>query len=529
MAKHSLLFSWIGTNDLLAMSAEVSPADQKRVLDALKTNREPQKHTGPIKTLVKQERFDEIHLLSNYPKFLNQLFLNWLGTKISLHDVSISDPTDYAQILNAVDKVLGTANIRADSKVSFFLTPGTPSMAATWILVGKSRYDAIFWQSFQGKATKSTIPFDVVAGFASELASVPDMNLQHLAANAPSEIEGFERIAGSSKDLKLAAGRAAKAARRDVPVLILGDSGTGKEMFAEAIHNASRRKTKPFIRINCAAIPDTLLESALFGHTKGAFSDAKKDHPGAFQQADGGTLFLDEVGECSPLMQAALLRVLQPPDGKGPCHREFSPVGDVGKRVVANVRILSATNRDLVERVQKGDFREDLFYRLAVIKVKLPPLRNRKADLPALVDILLEGVNRDFTSMEPGYRHKTISDSVKRFVRQYEWPGNIRQLKNTIVEAAVMCDGNIIQVGDIKAAIADVPSKQGSNFEQELGDGFCLQTLLETVQREYLTRAMEQAEGVKTRAAELLGMASYQTLDAQMKRLKVVFPKSRSE
>ncbi len=348
-----------------------------------------------------------------------------------------------------------------------------------------------------------------------------------MATRSPNEIEGFERISGSSKALRLAAGRAAKAAHRDVSVLILGGAGTGKEMFAEAIHDASRRKGKPFIKINCAAIPAALLESQLFGYVKDAFTGAKSDQPGAFQKADGGTLFLDEVGECSPEMQAALLRVLQPPHGKGACYREFSPVGDFGKTIRVNVRVISATNRDLMQEVDEGRFREDLYYRLSVIKVKLPSLCSRKSDIPELVDTLLDGINREFRGQEPHYKDKRISEAAKRFVREYDWPGNVRQLNNTLVEAAIMSEADVIEVGDIKSAIADVPGKRTGHFDYELGDGFCLQTLLEDIQKRYLERAMEAALGVKTKAAELLGMSSYQTLDAQLKRLGVASPKPK--
>ena len=527
MQKKRVLFSWIGHNDLLGMAGNATAADQQRILESLKIDRQIRIQDGPIKALLKQEAFEEIHLLSTYPPWMDDMYLEWLGFDAKLHSVSLTDPTDYSQILSAVDSVLDTYHRVPETEYSFFLTPGTPSMAATWILVGKSRYDAVFWQSYEGKSAKSTIPFDVVSGFAAELASAPDISLQHLAMLPPKEIEGFEKISGSSKALRLAAGRAAKAARRDVSVLILGAAGTGKEMFAEAIHQASRRKGKPIIKINCAAIPAALLESQLFGFVKSAFTDAKGDKPGAFQQANGGTLFLDEVGECSPEMQAALLRVLQPPYGKGPCHREFAPVGDIGKTIEVDVRVISATNRDLIQEVHDGKFREDLFYRLSVIKVKLPPLLSRKSDIPELVDTLLAGINRDFRSQEPHYKDKSISESAKRFVREYDWPGNVRQLNNTLIEAAIMSETDTIEIGDIKSAIADVPWKRKGHFDYELGGGFCLQTLLEDIQRRYLERAMEEASGVKTKAAELLGMSSYQTLDAQMKRLGVASQKSK--
>ena len=530
MASGRILISWIGHTDVLSAAATESQEEQSRVLTALKIERRlPLKaQDGPVKTLLDKEGFDEVHLLCDYSKSLRQMYSDWLGHAVTIHAVSLADPSDYGQILEAVEGVLEKVGRKSGADFSFLLTPGTPSMAATWILVGKSRYDATFWQTHEGKVAKSDVPFDVVAGFASDLAAVPDTNLQHLATTLPRELAGFEKISGTSKVLKLAAGRAAKAAARDVPVLILGDPGTGKELFAEAIHQASKRRDKPYNRINCAAIPESLLEAQLFGYVEGAFSGAKKGgQPGIFEQSDGGTLFLDEVGECSPALQAALLRVLQPPHGEGPCCREFSPVGDFSQIRHSDVRIISATNRDLIKQVEAGTFREDLFYRLAVIKVKLPPLRGRKSDIPELIDILMLEINEDFRRNEKAYQHKSVSDDAKRFVRSYDWPGNIRQLKNTLVEAAVMSERSTIEVGDVKAAIADVPGKSSGLFDQELGSGFCLQSLLEDVHRKYLERAMEEAAGVKTKAAELLGMSSYQTLDAQLKRLKVRVSKSR--
>jgi transcriptional regulator with PAS, ATPase and Fis domain len=342
-----------------------------------------------------------------------------------------------------------------------------------------------------------------------------------LAAKTPQEIVGFEQVVGSSRLLRLAAGRAARAATRDVGVLILGESGTGKEVFARAIHDASKRASGPFMAINCAAIPKDLQESELFGHVRGSFTGATSDRPGAFESANDGTIFLDEIGECRPDVQAKLLRVLQPPPGKGPCYREFTRVGEAKVRH-SDVRIITATNRDLMDAIARGEFREDLFYRLAIITVKLPPLRERKSDVPALVDFLLAEINRDFRSQEPHYRDKSLSDSAKRFVQTYDWPGNVRQLRNALVEAAVMSDSEMIQANDIKAAIAGVLGKRGESLlDHPLGDGFSLENLLENIQRNYLERAMEESHGVKKRAANLLGIANYQTLDAQLKRLSV--------
>ena len=318
-------------------------------------------------------------------------------------------------------------------------------------------------------------------------------------------------------------GRARKAALRDVPVLLLGESGTGKEMFAHAIHEASHRRSKPFVVLNCAAIPKALMESALFGHERGAFTGADKKYEGAFQRAHGGTLFLDEVGECDPDIQAKLLRVLQPPLDDPPCTREFQPLGSA-KTLRTDVRVVAATNRDLLSMVRDGAFREDLLYRLAVITIKLPPLRERHSDIAIIADRLLAQINRDFAQQEPGYQHKFLSNPAKSFVSKHDWPGNVRQLYNALLQAAVMSDQEAIEVLDLQAAIAEMPIGKLSKedpWELPLGHSFCLEEHLEAIHRHYLQRALHEARGVKSRAARLLGMKNYQTLDAQLKRLGV--------
>jgi transcriptional regulator with PAS, ATPase and Fis domain len=397
-------------------------------------------------------------------------------------------------------------------------------MTAIWVLLGKSRYPATFYQTHDGRAWKTEVPFDLVCDFVPELLHSPDLSLQHLAARSPQEIAGFNQIIGNSKAIRLAVGRAHKAAIRDVPVLILGETGTGKELFARAIHDASHRQSGPFLAINCAAIPQELLESELFGHKRGAFTGASADHAGAFEQADGGTLFLDEIGECALGMQSKLLRVLQPPPSTGPCHRVFRRIGETRDRT-SDVRVIAATNRDLLQEIGAHRFREDLYYRLAVITLKIPPLRERKSDIPLLIDGFLRQINRDFAVQEPGYKDKSFSSSANGFVRRYAWPGNVRQLYNALVQTAAMSAGDCIQQADLEAALGVSAHSQTDPSDQPLGDGFSLEKHLQDIQRQYLRRALEETGGVKTRAAELLGIANYQTLDAQLKRLGVKWSK----
>jgi DNA-binding NtrC family response regulator len=419
--------------------------------------------------------------------------------------VILSSPTDYDAVFRASDGVMRGLWVRFRKErleTCILLSPGTPTMASIWILLGKSRYPSVFYQTFQGKLQRTEIPYDLVDDFVPELLRDPDLNLQHLAARSPGQVDGFKGIVGDSQAIRLAVGRAQRAALRDVPVLILGESSTGKEMFARAIHDASRRRRGPFVPINCAAIPRDLLESELFGHEKGSFTGAVSKRVGAFTRADGGTLFLDEVGDCDPAMQAKLLRVLQPPPGQGSCVREFQPVGAT-KTEISDVRVIAATNRDLVADIRGHRFRDDLYYRLAVIALHLPPLRERKKDIPLITESILEEINKDFRGeghAEPGYQDKRLSAAATAFVRNHPWPGNIRQLRNALLQAAVMADGDTIDRGSIAAAVGDLDLASPSNaFEQPLGDGFDLEEHLKSIQRHYLRRAMEESGASRPR------------------------------
>lgn len=525
MSRKRLLISWVGLNDMRAFALSLPEAQRDEILTALPGVQPEPGERGPIGTLVDAEPFDEILLLYNLSPDRSTEFAAWLSPQAQVIHLELQNPTDYGKVFEIVNAELGKLKSRpnwAQTELCIHLSPGTPTMTAIWLLLGKSRYPATFYQTYKGKAWRTDVPFDLAVDYVPEVFRDADSHLQHLASQSPSEIEGFEQVIGDSPEIRLAVGRAQRAAIRNVPVLLLGESGTGKELFARAIHNSSSRRSKPFLAINCAAISRELLESELFGHKKGAFTGAQADRAGAFEQADGGTLFLDEIGECDPALQTKLLRVLQPPEGDDPCLRLFHRVGDLEERR-ASVRVVAATNRDLAAGVRDGSFREDLFYRLAVITVKLPPLRDRRTDIPRIAERFLQRINRQFEHDEPGYQHKSICDSAKIFVQQYGWPGNVRQLFNVLLQAAVMADGDTIQKHDIADAIAamDVETTLAGNLlERPLGGGFNLDELLNDIHRHYLRRAMQEAGGVKTRAAKLLGLASYQTLAKQLEKLE---------
>ncbi len=226
-----------------------------------------------------------------------------------------------------------------------------------------------------------------------------------------------------------------RVAQSDCTVLIDGETGTGKELFARAIHNAGRRKKEPFVAVNCGALPDTLLESELFGYKAGAFTDARRDKPGRFALAKGGTIFLDEIGDVSPAVQVRLLRVLQ--------EKTYEPVGGVGS-VKTEARVITATNKNLQELVDKGLFRKDLFYRINVVRFRLPPLRERREDIPLLVDHFIQRFNTRY-----GKSICCVSNEVMAGLMNYSFPGNIRELENVIEHSFVLCQGQVIEKRDL--------------------------------------------------------------------------------
>ncbi len=274
-------------------------------------------------------------------------------------------------------------------------------------------------------------------------------------------------------------------AESDSTVLIQGPSGSGKELFAKAIHNLSLRKGKPFIKVNCGALPDNLLESELFGYVKGAFTDAKKDKPGRFALADGGTIFLDEIGDMSPVLQVKLLRVLQ--------DREYEPLGGTSTAKV-DVRVVAATNKDLLTLVQSRQFRDDLYYRLNVMKIDLPPLVRRREDISLLVERFVEKFN-----LKTGKNLSGVSHEVMSFLMRYDFPGNVRELENIIEHAFVMCKGDVIELRHLPSELIE-RSKETLLEEKEV------HRPLQMAEAESIRKALERNRGNRLRTARELGI-----------------------
>jgi len=311
----------------------------------------------------------------------------------------------------------------------------------------------------------------------------------------------FEDIVGRSPAMMSLFQILPQVAESDSTVLIEGASGTGKELFARAIHNLSRRRKKRFVAINCAALPDTLLESELFGHKAGAFTDARRDKPGRFALADGGTVFLDEIGDISPAMQARLLRVLQ--------ERCIEPLGSV-ESLKVNVRVVAATNKDLAAMVGAGAFREDLYYRVRVVHLKLPGLRQRREDIPLLIDRLV----RKFNGMQ-GKSIAGVSGGVLARLMEYDYPGNVRELENIIEQAFVLCRGGLIELHHLPPELRPTAGRSPRTDEGP--------TTLESMERLLIAEALRRHEGNRKQAAADLGI-NPSTLYRKLKALGIEAP-----
>jgi DNA-binding NtrC family response regulator len=324
------------------------------------------------------------------------------------------------------------------------------------------------------------------------------MENQILRQELSQRCEGFANIIGNSEPMQKVFTFMEKVIPNKSNILITGESGTGKGLVAQAIHESGPRKGKPFISINCGAIPENLLESELFGHKKGAFTSANEDKKGLITMASSGTLFLDEIGELPQPLQVKLLHVIQ--------TKELTPVGDT--RVIAvDVRIIAATNADLLQRVKEGRFREDLYYRLNVIEIRMPALRERRDDIPVLIKHYLA-----ISAKEAEKNIKDIDYEAMQALLAYDWPGNVRELRNTIERATVLADGGIITIHDLqdKFRTLDIEGVSTSSLRHALDE----------FEREYIRRSLSENKGNKEAAAGNLGI-DLATLYRKLKKLRI--------
>ena len=388
------------------------------------------------------------------------------------------------------------------------LKQNKPDMAVIMITAFASPDDAVAAMK-NGAFDYITKPFNV-----DEIKTVVRSSLKKKQQPGSSPVNGFPEIIGQSPEMMKIFDLITKIGPTPANVLIYGESGTGKELVAKAIHNRSKVAANPFVPITCSAIPESLLESELFGHVKGSFTGAIADKQGLFQQADGGTAFLDEIGELTPIIQTKLLRVLQ--------EREFMPVGSTKNRQV-NVRIIAATNRILEQEIISGKFREDLYYRLAVVPIRVPPLRERIGDVPLLVDFFL----KKFSAML-GKEVQTISSYGMEVLMQYDFPGNVRELENIIERGVALESSNIILPESLILSMhrkgKNKPVQEGGKAplfvaaanEQELYDRGLEEVLLD-VEKKMLLHALAKADNSKMRAADLMKL-SFRSLRYKTKK-----------
>lgn len=486
--KQKVLVCWVGGNDLKAV-----------------TGAEP----GPILSTLRSETFDAVELLCSYPVERVEPFLAWLGEQVDLpvlaHYEQLSSPVHFGEIYQAANRHLQRL-AQTGSELFILLSPGTPAMQAVWILLGKTRYPASFLQSSLEQGVQQVeVPFEIAAEYVPAANAISSTKLARLAEQDAPVDAAFDSIFTQNPRMLLLKGQAQVLARKQVPVLIYGETGTGKELFARAIHNAGDRSASPFVAVNCGAIAPELVDSTLFGHRKGAFTGAVESRAGVFQQANGGTLFLDEFGELTADVQVRLLRVLQ--------EGTFTPVGS-SQEIKVDVRLITATHRNLIEEVSEGRFREDLFYRIAVGVLHLPPLREREGDLLLLAQTLLADIARQDSNLGG----KKISPEAKNLILHHPWRGNVRELQSTLLRAALWCQGDEVCAADIEQALFKMPSKATDVMTLDVSQGIDLNEIISKVATHYLSRALAFTGQNKTRAASLLGLKSQQTLSNWMEK-----------
>lgn len=499
------MFCWLGRTDLRAFRGELDEG-------AL----------GPIGQAAKDMVFSEIHLLSDMKDSINSAYSKWLKqfttATIAIHKCELSSPMNFSEIYEAVSSVLKKAANVGAHRV-FHISPGTSAMAAIWIILSKTEFPAELIQSSPEEGVKViSIPFEMAAEYNSGLFLGKDDEILRISRGLPPEAPEFESIIHQCAAMKDAVMKSRIVALHDIPVLINGESGTGKELFARAIHASSLRNNGPFVEVNCGAIPESLFESEFFGHEKGAFTGAEFAKKGYVESADGGTLFLDEIGELPLQAQVKLLRMLQ--------ERKVTRVGATKSREV-DFRIICATHRNLMKGVSEGNFREDLFHRIAIGVLKLPPLRERHGDISLLVDAFIEDLNLEFGGVHPErWVDKKLSVNARSALLRYEWPGNIRELRNTLSRLILWSANNTITTKDLKNAIFadsydDTNLRKGLYSEEVLMEpGFKLEKFIGGIALEYIEKALKKCDGKKSAAAKMLGFSNYQTLDNWLKKHK---------
>ena len=462
---------------------------------------DPEEQPGPILSLLGTRSFDRLFLFDTPGNRLNTEKTKaavsdlYPGTSVHILETNLIDPFDYHEILKVLRMHFQVLFTESGSGLFFALSSGTPQMHACWVLLAVSGefptriLHVVPTHSASGKPPLVTDADLSVTGFPKigtgfQTTPVKEIEIDSYRARAKLGIVGDHPAIERSLEM------AAMLAASPAPILITGETGTGKELFARYIHVLSGRGREPLVPVNCAAIPENLMESLLFGHKKGSFTGALKDHAGKFDAADGGTLFLDEIGDLTIAAQAKLLRILQ--DGW------VEPIGEERGHQV-DVRIVAATHRDLPEMVGKGSFREDLFYRLNAGEIRLPPLRERRSDIPGLALSVLSRLNRSLRLPK-----RLSADALLR-LQTHDWPGNVRDLENVLERSIRLCRGDVLGAENLLIS-GPVKKADPFNFLPDPYEGFSLDEFLGRARTQIILRALEAAGGNQSRAARMLGI-----------------------
>jgi transcriptional regulator with PAS, ATPase and Fis domain len=461
--------------------------------------------------------FDKIVILANDWERDWDFYRGWLSTRlaeehkpsnnVNIIKASIISPIHYESILKVSSHWIDKLSSESD-KLTISLTSGTPAMISMAVILGKAKANVEFIQS--SEKTGISIP-KIPVDFAKEYVKSA---AKGIASNAikPSKSLRLEDIVAQSALMADVIEKSEILAKSELPVLVLGETGTGKEVLSNAIHLASLRHDKTFKAVNCGALPATLVDSILFGHEKGAFTGANNQHKGLFEQATGGTLFLDEVGELSADVQVRLLRVLQ--------EKTVTRVGGI-EEIDVDVRLIAATHRNLIKMAAIGEFREDLFYRLAIGVIELPSLRERVADIPHLIEEISTEIN-NAASTQIGTKSKNISKKAIEFVISQAWPGNIRELQNTLNRAFLWSKASEISSKNIlDAMIIRGSQNQDTDIVLSVSDKVDINELIEKYKKNYIVAALKACGNNVTKASKMLSLGSPQALGAWITALGI--------
>lgn len=491
--------SWVGDHDVRSTSGDLDSG------------------LGPVFTFFESlyaQKIEKCLLLHN-KGYQDELFGDFVENfkekvdkPVTVYDQHLDNPTVYQEIYEAVRKIMG--QYEDDVHWHIQTNSGTPQMAAIWMLIATTSLEqeiTLYHGNYNRNTGKSTIR-EVSVPFEITMSFLPDLKKRYEAKVFPdwNDIPQYLNIIHESTTMKKLIQLIWRISTFDVPVLIQGETGTGKELVARAIHATSARKGKEIRVFNCAAFNESTVEATLFGWSSGAWTGSKGEGKGIFKEADRGILFLDEIGDLSLEVQSKLLRVLE--------YGEIQRVGD-GKIEKVDVRVITATHKNLLEMVKKGTFREDLYYRLSVAVLSIPPLRDRREDIFPLAKHFLEEINKKFKKNNAiDYQKKQLSNAAKKLLFQAYWSGNVRELYHTLQRAAIWEESDLIDYDVLRSVMVEEVESEINQFTFPIN----IKEKLDTIESGYVKAALKKSRGNLSKASQLLGYKSYQILNKRLEK-----------